>query len=353
VTPRVTSPVPTTAWRSVLETDEGAVVGQSLPWREAVLADGRFSDASVHYSFPSGREVVLPLVRRRRSPAAARVVSSWPQVWGTGGPISTDGRVTREEAGFVWRDAARRGTLMTEVTLRPDADPAWLPAASDAGYLVEAGGSHLLDLAGGFDKVWNNRFRSKARNHMRKAEKLGVEVEVDRAGRLVHVYGELLERSIRRRAELQGEPVWVSRMRMTRVSSTPEQVALVATTFGKDCTTWIARHEGEPLAVIIILAAGGHAKYWRSAMDERARPLRANYLLHRLAVEEACGDGRRWYDMGGATPGSDLAAFKTNLGAVLHHTHELRARRLPARLGHGARIRTEALVKRVAGLKEM
>ncbi|MCE3553464.1 GNAT family N-acetyltransferase [Pseudonocardia sp. RS11V-5] len=354
MTPRVTSPVPTTLWRSVLETDEGAVVGQSLPWREAVLADGRFTDASVHYAFPSGREVVLPLVRRRRSAAAARVVSSWPQVWGTGGPISTDGRITADEAAFVWRDAARRGTLMTEVTLRPDADPAWLSAASHLGYAAEAGGSYLLDLAGGFDEVWKNRFRGTARTAVRKAEKLGVEVEVDRTGRLAHVYDDLHERSVRRRAATEGEPVWLSRWRMSRVGSAPAQVAGVAAAFGKDCATWVARRDGEPVAAIIVLSAGGHAKYWRGAMDkDLATPSRANDLLHRLAIEEACDQGRRWYDMGGAHPDSALAAFKTKLGAALHHTHELRARRLPARVGHGARMRAETLVKRVAGLKEM
>jgi hypothetical protein len=346
--------VPTTVWRSVLETDERAVVGQSLPWREAVLADGRFTDASVHYAFPSGREVVLPLVRRRRFPARATVVSSWPQVWGTGGPISTDGEVTADEAAFVWRDAARRGTLLTEVTLRPETAPAWLSAASAAGYDVTAGASYLLDLAGGFDEVWRNRFRGTARTAMRKAEKLGVEVEVDRSGRLAHVYDELHERSVRRRAETEGEPVWLSRWRMSRVSSTPAQVALVAAAFGKDCATWVARRDGEPVAAIIVLSAGGHAKYWRGAMDkDLATPFRANDLLHRLAIEEACDQGRRWYDMGGAHPDSALAAFKTKLGATLRHTHELRARRLPARAGHEARMRAETLVKRVTGLKEM
>ena len=354
MTVRVTSPVSGPLWQSVLETDEAAVVGQSLPWREAVLADGRFSDASVHYAFASGREVVLPLVRRRRLPSAATAVSSWPQVWGTGGPISTDGRVTPDEAAFVWREAARRGTLTTEVTLRPDADPVWLSTASDAGYVVTAGSSYLLDLAGGFDEVWRSRFRGTARTAVRKADKLGVEVEVDRTGRLAHVYDELHERSVRRRATTEGEPVWLSRWRMSRVSSTPDQVALVAAAFGKDCATWVARRDGQPVAAIIVLSTGGHAKYWRGAMDKGlATPLRANDLLHRLAVEEACDQGRRWYDMGGAHPESALAAFKTKLGATLHHTHELRARRLPARVGHEVRLHAETLVKRMTGLKEM
>jgi hypothetical protein len=92
------------------------------------------------------------------------------------------------------------------------------------------------------------------------------------------------------------------------------------------------------------------AKYWRGAMDkELATPVRANEFLRRLAIEEACRDGYRFYDMGGAGPGSPLAAFNEEFGATLHFTRDLRAERLPV---HAARLRAEDLVKNTFGLRD-
>jgi hypothetical protein len=42
--PVVTSPVPREVWDSLLRSDPGAVVTQSLAWRDAVFNDGRYRD---------------------------------------------------------------------------------------------------------------------------------------------------------------------------------------------------------------------------------------------------------------------------------------------------------------------
>lgn len=350
--PRVTSPAPRAAWESWAASDPTAVVGQSSRWRDAVVAGGRYDDVSVHYAFPSGREVVLPLVRPRWQPSRAAVVSSWPQSWGVGGPLTSDGTIAPAEAAAVLADAARRGTLAAGITLSHSADPTWLGAAGR--FEVEDLGCYVLDLDGGFDEVWQKRFRGTARTAVRKAERSGLEVEVGRSGRLLGVYAYLHELSVRRRSAALGEPLRLSRLRMSRVSSTPRQLALVAAHFGEDCATWVARRDGTPVAAIVVLTSGGYAKYWRGAMDkDLGTPVRANDLLQRLAIEDACKDGYRFYDMGGAHPGSPLAVYKTKLGAELHHTHELRARRTPARLAHTTRLRAEALVKGAMGLDDM
>ena len=110
----------------------------------------------------------------------------------------------------------------------------------------------------------------------------------------------------------------------------------------------------QPVAAIVVLEAGDQAKYWRGAMDrDRATPVRANDLLHRLAMEDACARGLSHYDMGAAQPGSPLAVFKTKMGAQEHPTYELRARRPIGRLGQRARRRAEHVVKHVAGLRDM
>ena len=62
---------------------------------------------------------------------------------------------------------------------------------------------------------------------------------------------------------------------------------------------------------------------------ELATPVRANELLHSLAIEQACRDGYRCYEMGQSRPDSPLAAFKEKLGAAMRPGHTLRAERIP------------------------
>lgn len=65
-------------------------------------------------------------------------------------------------------------------------------------------------------------------------------------------------------------------------------------------------------------------------MDKQlANEVRANEMLHRLAIEDACKNGLRFYDMGFAIPGSPLASFKEKLGAKLFYNYHLHAERIP------------------------
>lgn len=343
--PTVTSPVPREVWESVLRTDPNAVVAQSLPWRDAILASGRYRDVSLLYEFPSGRQVVLPMAQHRQVPTRAALASSWPRGWEAAGPICPGGRISPEETAAVLAVVAGRGPLATEIRLRHDADSTWLSEARE--FRVDKAGTYILDLQDGFDRVWQYRFRGTARTAVRKAERSDLEVEVDRSGRLLSVFCELYEKSIRRwSGQQQHEPLWLTRWRANWVSPTsPARLALIAEHFGKNCATWVAKSKGQPVAAIIVLTAGAYAKYWRGAMDsEGATPVRANEFLHRLAIEEACLEGCRFYDMGAAQPGSSLAGFKEKLGAAAVFNYTLRTERLPV---YVTRQRSEELVKKM------
>jgi hypothetical protein len=263
-----------------------------------------------------------------------------------GGPISEDGRIAPAEAAAVLADVARRRTLATEIRLRHRAPGPWLD--ENGPFTIEENRlkSHVLDLDGGFATVWRDKFRSNMRTAVRKAERSGLEVEVDRSGRLLPEFFDLYEASIQRWAVMQHEPIWLTRWRTTRITQ-PKILASVARHFGADCAIWMARWKDEPAAAIIVLTSGAYAKQWRGAMNKQlAGPHRANELLHRLAVEDACQHGYRYYDMGTARPGSPLAAFKGKLGAVPHPLHVLRAERLPVDSLRGA---SQKLVKKMIG----
>ncbi len=346
--PAVTSPVSPGVWQQALRSDPGAVVSQSLAWRDAVLAGGRYRDVSRLYEFPSGRRVVLPLMLPRGWPRPAATAGSWPRVWGIGGPICEGGDISPAEAAFVLEDAAGLGALAVEIQLRHGAGgETWVGAAGR--FAVQERSCHVLDLSGGFSQVWQGRFRGSARTAVRKAERSGLDVEVGHEGSLIPVFSDLYQKSIERWAARQHEPLWLSRWRVTRATS-PGMLRLVAQKFGQDFSIWVARSQGVPVAAIIVLRHGGFAKYWRGAMDMAlANPVRANDLLHRLAIEEACRDGYQHYDMGMSSPGSPLAGFKQKLGAVPEPTWVLRADRLPVQAGTGA---ARNLVKRLIGFRD-
>lgn len=346
----VTSPVPRPAWESLLRSDKYAVVTQSLAWHDAVLASGRYQDVSTLYEFSSGQQVVLPLARPHGAPTWATTTASWPGQWGVGGPISKDGRITPAEAAAVLTDVARRRTLATKIQLRPGAPNAWLDVCCQFKVQQDRLQFHELDLAGGFPAVWRDRFRGTARTAVRKAERAGLELEVDRSGRLLTEFSGLYEASIKRWAAMQHEPAWLTHWRTMR-STQQAMLASVARYFDTGCAIWIARSKGEPVAAIIVLSACGSAKYWKGAMNKQlAGPVRANDLLHRMAIEEACEHGYRSYDMGLTRPASPLAAFKEKLGAVPLPAYSLRLERLPV---DAARDASRDLVKKVIGFQDV
>jgi hypothetical protein len=113
----------------------------------------------------------------------------------------------------------------------------------------------------------------------------------------------------------------------------------------------MARFKGEPVAAIVVLSSGAHAKYWKGAMNKQlAGPIRANDLLHRLAIEDACQNGYSFYEMGMTRPASPLAVFKEKLGAVPRPVHSLRAERLPI---EAVRTGSRGLVKKMIGFKDV
>ena len=342
----VTVPAPREAWVDLLRRGAEATVTQTPEWLDCICATGPWTDASRLYRFDDGREVLLPLARRRHLPAALAVEGSWPFDWSTCGPVS-DGPVTEAHTRAVFEDLLEHPALRRTVRLGALAGPAW--RCAPAAFHRETQAIYTLDLSGGFDHVWGTRFQPSVRRAVRKAEQSGLRVEVDRTGRLVEVFNELYRASVARWAEAQHEPQLLARWRMQRANP-PQKFRTVAERLGDGCAVWVAWQDEHPAAALIVLRHGTQAKYWRGAMDrEVASPTRANDLLHRLAIEDACRSSCTHYSMGEARPGSGLARFKTGFGAQEHPTETYRTERLPLTpVDHAAR----ATVKRVLRFKD-
>ncbi|MGZ4599161.1 GNAT family N-acetyltransferase [Oryzihumus sp.] len=339
----VVVPAPREAWVDLLGRSTGATATQTPDWLECICASGPWTDASRWYRFDDGREVLLPLARRRHLPAALSVEASWPFDWSAGGPV-TDGPVTTAHTRAVFQDLLEHPALQRTVRLGALAEPAWRCVPATFHRTTQA--THVLDLSGGFDHVWGTRFQSSVRRAVRKAEQSGLQVEVDRTGRLVGVFNELYRASVARWAQAQHEPQPLARWRMQRANP-PDKFRTVAERLRDRCAVWVARQDERPVAALIVLRQGTQAKYWRGAMDrELASPTRANDLLHRLAIEDACLASCTHYAMGESRPGSGLARFKAGFGAEVHSTESYRTERVPlTRLDHAARVTVKRVLR--------
>lgn len=305
------SPAPRCVWRELLASDPAANIYQTPAWLDAICATGEYKDATRLYETAAGKQLVLPMVRRVWRPRPLSVEESLPAGWGTGGLVATR-PVRAEDITAVWRDLVEQRTA--SIRIRPEnvTVATWDTAQAPPSVKVNRPIKHVIDLDVGFGSVWTERFKSKARTAVRKAERAGLVVEWDCSDRFVREYYDLYLGWISRRASERGLP----KSLMLRRAEPLRKYQAVAEKLGAACRIWIARLDEEPIAAIITLIHGIYANYWRGCSNkDLSGPVRANDLLQRFAIEYACNAGCRYYNMGWSATAS-LATFKRSFGAL-------------------------------------
>lgn len=342
---RVISPVPRDIWREVLDADPLALVDQSPEWMDVICSIGDYEDASRLYEL-DGIRMVLPMVRRSGLPLMFNDESSFPPGWGIGGLLSTRPPEV-EELELVMMDLAQQPGMRK--TIRPDPLKGRLWAnAVPKGTITQPRLAHVLDLEGGFEKVWSQRFNSLTRRNIRKAENSNLVVECDSSGKLVPVFYNLFMQSIDRWAAKQHEPAALARWR-ARQRDPIKKIEAISQVLGPRHHIWVAWSEGEPAAAILVLQ-GKNAHYTRGAMNKKlAGPTRANDLLHKMAIEQACLAGCRYYHMGETGESESLARYKARFGAEPVRYAQYVIERLPLTLADSW-LRT--IIKRLIGFKD-
>jgi hypothetical protein len=319
----VISPAPRAAWWEVLQSDPYALETQSPAWTDAMCDGGAYEDVSRCYDV-GGRVTILPMLRRRVAGVVAFDAAN-PLQCGAGGLLAPGGPTTADTA-VVFRDLAERHVIVQTVWPNPLLAPQWAPSSPASATVVPRLG-HMLDLDGGFDHVWRKRFKGSARTGARKAERTGVEVECDTTGRLVPEMHQMLEQAVVRWARQQHEPLWLA-VRRQRGRDPLERFEAMARHLGDRCRVWIARVEGRAAACMLVLL-GANAYDFRAAMTEDLRHYRAQDLIERLSVEEACKAGCRYYYMGDSGWSPSLSHYKEQFGAQPYRYAEYRLERLP------------------------
>jgi CelD/BcsL family acetyltransferase involved in cellulose biosynthesis len=302
-------------WYRALETNPIVSITQTPEWLHCIQACGPYEDRTRLYQTEDGREIVLPLARKRRVPAPLAIDESWPNGWEAGGLLASDGRLFASDIEAVVTDLLDRPTARTRVWIPPVQSGAgeW-SAVRSRGLWVWPRSAHILDLADGFPVVWEQRFSGKTRTMCRKGERNGVVVEADRTGRLVPVFDRLYRQSVNRWAARRRMPLTLARRYASRLEP-GSKFAAVAHRLGDACTVRITWSHGKPVAGTIVLTHRDYVTFWRGAMDRAlVTGTGANEMLHRDAILEACASGCRYYDMG-TSPTSSLARFKATIGA--------------------------------------
>lgn len=343
----IVSPVPKSEWDRIYKLDSNSLPTQSSEWANVIVCSTRSVNCSRLYRFVDGVEVVLPLFSSRFSLPQLRIQRSPPYAWGYGGVISTKPLAASHLKALLDDCSKLRGAA---VHIRPNPLHAelWAEAASRTDWQRRKRSSHVLDLEGGFDKVWNSRFPSKTRTKIRKAEKLGVSVETGSSDTLISEFDSLFRLSISRWAERQNEFGWLAALRGRLRDSKQKFTKMAQLSEGLLCVS-IARLEGKPVAGIMVLV-GHNAHYTRGAMDQRCiGNTNASHLLQKVAIKDACLNMCKHYHMGETGSSSSLAQFKSGFGSVEVPYAEYYHERIPL-MTLDRKLR--AMVKKIIGFKD-
>ncbi|MGH3096064.1 MAG: GNAT family N-acetyltransferase [Streptosporangiales bacterium] len=342
---QVLSPAPRSAWQQVLETDPGATALQTTDYFDAVLKGTGGRDRSRLYIFGDGRRVVLPLVRQKSVPGLC-MLAGYPGGFGHGSALASGGLRTADVRAVIEQ---LRGTA---ASIRIDGGhhtaEQWSSGRPE-GVTASRRRIDVIDLPGGWQDHFPAGLGRDARYHVRKAQRRGVEVERDTAGRLIPIFYALYLEWVDRWVHRAGLPPVVARYSALR-QEPRSKYETVAAGVGQECRVFIAWHRGRAVAGCITLVHGNHAIGWRSySIKELSAPCSANTLVQASAICDAATSGCRYFDLGQSGDAATLQRYKLSLGATPRWATDVR---IETRMIAGARKlteRTRQWATRVAG----
>lgn len=343
---QVRSPADREMWKELMLADPNALITQSPEWLEAICAAKNYSDASRIYEIQGRGTFILPVVRTALLPRSLSTLSGYPSSWGFGGMLGSV-HPESQDIQLIIEDLLEQSEVRIMIRPNPLLSKSWNIAQRE-GVISIPRMAHVLDLKGGFSEIWSKRFKTNTRRNIRKSEASNLVVRCETSGGLLSEFFHLFDHSVKRWAEMQNEPLWLAKFRAGRRDSY-EKFKILGEHLGDALRVWVAWYHDEPAAAIIVLQ-GANAHYTRGVMNqELAGPTRANDLLHKMAIEEACKAGCRYYHMGETGNSESLARFKGRFGAVAHPYFEFRIERIPI-TKMDRMIRT--IIKRIIGFRD-
>ncbi len=214
------------------------------------------------------------------------------------------GPVPTSEAALGALVAWARGSGLARLRVEPEASKELGAVLRRLGFKPSGAiqPKHTLIVPLASDEVMLASFKAKHRYNIRLALKRGVFVEEGREADELH--------------------------RQTEATAARQGIALLSTAQYRArldklswCRTYVARHQGHPLAAILVARFGGRAYYLFGGSSGEQRELQPTYALQWAAMRAAREAGCRDYDLWGIPPEPDpghpwfgLWQFKTGFG---------------------------------------
>jgi Acetyltransferase (GNAT) domain len=287
-------------WDAALEAS-----GQPFRFSHRSCAGRAFERAYPSYSyspfraaFSDGAVALLPVVHVARRFGSLDMALAMPLDL-EGRPIVVEGELGADHLDTL-REGMEGAGLLT-VSGGAGGSP---PYAEHAVH----GLTHVLDLAPGFEALWETSFSSKNRNSCRKADKAGVAIAEETTPEAAGEYRRLYELA----AAGWGyhEPPYPVELFRALVESRAAQL-------------WLARLEGKAIAGALLLEGSEDVLYWSGAMDREHQGVAPSNAILRTAIEAACRRRLSYFDFGASGELIGVERFKASFGAQPREFHSV------------------------------
>lgn len=324
---RVISPAPHGAWIDLLNNRIQNLIFATPQWMDCITEVEDMQNASRFYEFSNGKKAIIPLARRKTSFLSSSIFASMPHGWGMGGLITWP-NLDKNEMLAILNDL--RDLEHLQVSIRPNPIEEYLWKKVDFVFdSTTEHSTHILDISNGFEHFWSKVLNSSTRNKIRKGENSGLVVECDETGKAIDEFYQIYMRWTDNRARERKIPLIFSRW-LARKREPLEKFRVVNREFGSRCQIWTAKLNRVLVSVAILLIHNAHAYYWRSYSDKfLTRSTRANELLQKFMVEEACKQGCIYYHMGESGGVPSLIHYKEKFGAAQFSCREYHLEKFP------------------------
>lgn len=316
--------------RSPLGEIDVAVDGQTAAsWDEII---GHFSDANIYQTWAcgavrwGGKNLSHLVLRRNGKPLAAaqlRILrvplvpagmayARWAPLFHLRDGIA-DPAVVEMMLGCLREEYCERRGLVLQVI--PHGFPGnergagFLQAAGRKGFRPDPGlppyRTVLVDLSTDEESM-RRRLHQKWRYHLGGAEKNGLEVEVSESMEAYREFEPIYQEMLGRK----GFDTSLDAGEFGRIQEAlPEKYKM---------TIFTVRKDGTALGALVCALMGDTAIFVLGATNERARELKASYVLHWQAMLWLKVNGARWYDLSGIDPEANPGGyqFKSGFGGM-------------------------------------
>jgi CelD/BcsL family acetyltransferase involved in cellulose biosynthesis len=313
--PQPIDPLHDARWDRFVAAHPAAVVYHRAAWSEILAGAYRFEGHHLAVESPGGDlRGVLPLMGKR-GPLTRGRLRSLPVIE-IGGPLATDAETERALLSAARERASARGRRLTIDSTRQDLDrdveglhavprpPTWvapLPAGEDGA------------------EAWLRDRSSNLRRGVKRARSRGVEVRLAETDADLDAFYALYLQTMRKHRSL---PRSLRQLRLSRQLLGPECFRL-----------FLAEHEGRAVAGGVFLQFRDTIELLYNASDDGLLDLRPNHALYAHVTGWAAREGLTRLDYGYAWPGTPLAAFKGQWGAVEEPRYRYASAPAPAAAG--------------------